>query len=563
MRKKALTICLIATLLIASACSSKQDASSTTPDTKHTTETSNQEKKIDPRAPYEQTVEYTTARSIDQNPQFPNGDSWEKNPWQDFVEKKLNVKGKLLWTAPSDGDQYLKKIAVNITSNDLPDIFILNGPNSYNMLKKLVDNDQVEDLTNVIKDYMTPEVKDIYAATENKAFEPVTFGGKVMAIPSVASSPLSDFVWVREDWRKKLNMPEPKTLDEVRKLSKAFTDQDPDGNGKKDTVGLSAQSEFMSCMPNLHMLDLVFNINEAYPACWVKDAEDKATWGGIAPEVKPVLQTLADMYKKGELDPQFGLIDQGKTAEGTGSGRIGIVMQPWWGPFYPLGNTMRNNPKAEWKAYPLTNNNGEVPALSTGYASDNFVVVRKGFEHPELAMKLADLNTDIGLHKYVKEIDEPLTRGSYKNSPQGRSAQYMNFGVDYPDAVFRQLNHAEEAINGKKDISQLQPDEQQLVKQLKNPDDNVDNKISYIAYKGALKLDETLKKKVIVNAMVAQTETMTTKWSYLMDLQKQSFLKIITGKESIDSFDKFVQQWKQLGGDEITDEVNDYLAKQK
>jgi len=32
------------------------------------------------------------------------------------------------------------------------------------------------------------------------------------------------------------------------------------------------------------------------------------------------------------------------------------------------------------------------------------------------------------------------------------------------------------------------------------------------------------------------------------------------GAASIDEFDKFVAQWKQLGGDQITAEVNEWYA---
>ncbi|HEU4424864.1 MAG TPA: sugar ABC transporter substrate-binding protein [Pilimelia sp.] len=42
---------------------------------------------------------------------------------------------------------------------------------------------------------------------------------------------------VRADWRKKLNLPEPKTWADVAAMASAFANKDPDGNGKKDTYG--------------------------------------------------------------------------------------------------------------------------------------------------------------------------------------------------------------------------------------------------------------------------------------------------------------------------------------
>lgn len=40
-------------------------------------------------------------------------------------------------------------------------------------------------------------------------------------------------MFIREDWLKKLGLEEPKTMDELVTVMDAFTNQDPDGNGKK------------------------------------------------------------------------------------------------------------------------------------------------------------------------------------------------------------------------------------------------------------------------------------------------------------------------------------------
>ncbi|MEO3872339.1 sugar ABC transporter substrate-binding protein [Nonomuraea sp. B12E4] len=45
---------------------------------------------------------------------------------------------------------------------------------------------------------------------------------------------------VRKDWREKLGMEPPQTWEDLAKLATAFTEQDPDGNGEKDTSGFVA-----------------------------------------------------------------------------------------------------------------------------------------------------------------------------------------------------------------------------------------------------------------------------------------------------------------------------------
>ncbi len=53
----------------------------------------------------------------------------------------------------------------------------------------------------------------------------------------------------------------------------------------------------------------------------------------------------------------------------------------------------------------------------------------------------------------------------------------------------------------------------------------------------------------------APTATMKSRWAALQDEELTTFTKIILGA-SIDDFDRFVADWKKLGGDQITGEIN-------
>ncbi|MBP0649648.1 extracellular solute-binding protein, partial [Mycobacterium tuberculosis] len=58
--------------------------------------------------------------------------------------------------------------------------------------------------------------------------------GKYYGVPFSAQA---FAVFVRKDWREKLGLPVPQTWDDLYAMAKAFTEKDPDGNGKKDTYG--------------------------------------------------------------------------------------------------------------------------------------------------------------------------------------------------------------------------------------------------------------------------------------------------------------------------------------
>ncbi|MEC0229595.1 extracellular solute-binding protein [Paenibacillus alba] len=63
--------------------------------------------------------------------------------------------------------------------------------------------------------------------------------GKMYEMGRVIPSSVQVAVFIRTDWLKKLSLSIPQTPDELLKVAKAFTEQDPDSNGKKDTYGYS------------------------------------------------------------------------------------------------------------------------------------------------------------------------------------------------------------------------------------------------------------------------------------------------------------------------------------
>lgn len=46
-------------------------------------------------------------------------------------------------------------------------------------------------------------------------------------------------------------------------------------------------------------------------------------------------------------------------------------------------------------------------------------------------------------------------------------------------------------------------------------------------------------------------------WWKLKEMQKQAYLEIITGQKPLDYFDTFVEQWYEIGGRQIVEEVNE------
>lgn len=50
------------------------------------------------------------------------------------------------------------------------------------------------------------------------------------------------YLLIRNDWLKKLNLQMPQTIDDLYNVAKAFTEDDPNGNHKKDEYGINLSS---------------------------------------------------------------------------------------------------------------------------------------------------------------------------------------------------------------------------------------------------------------------------------------------------------------------------------
>lgn len=94
-----------------------------------------------------------------------------------------------------------------------------------------MDADQLADLTEAYKNYISPLADEKLREDGNVGIESATFDGKLMALPYTTSAmDGAMMLWVRKDWLDNLGFPEPKTMDDVFKISTAFTKQDPDKN---------------------------------------------------------------------------------------------------------------------------------------------------------------------------------------------------------------------------------------------------------------------------------------------------------------------------------------------
>ncbi|MEI8093721.1 MAG: extracellular solute-binding protein [Spirochaetales bacterium] len=504
---------------------------------------------------YDPPITITTVKDLPDGVIFVDGDDINNNTWTRYYESKLGIKGKVLWAVPSA--QFAQKMNLAIAANDLPDII----PATLAQFKQLVDNGVAADLTKIYKDNVSPLAKQMFDLDKGVALGQATVGGKLLGIPQLTgNTDAPQMLWIRADWLKKLGLAPPKTMDDMVKIATAFKTKDPDGNGKADTFGLALQKDLFGGISDIEGL---LNGYHAYAGDndWIKASNGQIVYGAIQPEVKTALGRLAQMYKDGLIDPEFIVKDASKANESMVNGKIGMVYGQHFLPFWPLQDAKNADPSSDWKPYPLVSADGKPAQPITGGSAGTIYVVNKKSKNPEAAVKLlnAYFAKDLPLSA---EFDDSFHKiDATKDRAQVPVYQYAFLQGWHPQQNLYIHQGVRDLLNGKLDKSKanfwITDNASQVEAALKGETARWSS-LMWSGPEGAFSVVDKYwaGNQVKVSAYIgASTETMVAKMSTLNKMKLEAFTKIILG-QPLSEFDKFVDNWKKLGGDQITKEVN-------
>ncbi|MBP1994506.1 extracellular solute-binding protein [Paenibacillus eucommiae] len=546
---------------VLSACGSKEtgdpketkEVQSTT--TATNTPDGNVNEVIDPLGKYDPPIEVRIGR-INDDYKFLPGQTIDKNEVYDDYEKELGVKLINEWVVPSS--QYPAKSNVIISSGNIPDVFRVDGL----QLRNLVEAGMIEDLTEVYKKYAGEATKKIVTEDGGYAINAATIDGKMYGFPETSQGFwTSNVLWLRQDWLEKLGLQPPKTMDELIHIASEFVKNNPDG--VQGTYGLGVSKE-------LGQLNGFFNGFHAYPFQWISDSNGKIVYGGIQPETKAAVLKLAEMYKEGLIDKEFGVKDESKINEAFVAGKLGMIYTHF---AYPsVGGIMdliTNHPDAKLSAYPMPSADSEPAKAFVGPTAGMFWVVKKGFKHPEVVIKLANY--------YIKPDTRTDEEKEAHNKPYQEAGvspwQYLILAFSSPMTQINEHRRVKAAMlaNEQPDKSIMTNNEYGYLKgiytYLKNPKETNKQEIKTgwmyqgivgTPNSGAEVLDYYFTNNLTITTplKVASTPTMSQKMPTLTKMEEVLYTKIILGEAGEADFDKFVADWKKQGGDEITKELN-------
>lgn len=257
-------------------------------------------------------------------PEAPGPD----NPVLKEFEKRTNTKLNILWTSPNS---YSDKINLVLASGEMPDMVkLLDFKNS--LMRQMVKQGAFWDLTPFIKDY--PHLMEY----PSEVWEKTKIDGKNYVIPSVrplnggAGLPI-----VRKDWLDKLNLKVPETLDELYNVMKAFATQDPDGNGKNDTIALVPRND-------LGWAEGVLNHSNGK---W-KEQDGKLIDTTFEPGTRESLVWLNKVYKEGLMPADYAIMKESESEDLAKTGKAGMYPTTVEGVWRVQAEVIKTTPNADF-----------------------------------------------------------------------------------------------------------------------------------------------------------------------------------------------------------------------
>ncbi|TMV50990.1 extracellular solute-binding protein [Paenibacillus mesophilus] len=448
-----------------------------------------------------------------QSSTFPPGLDENNNPYLDYIEKNTNLDIQVM-LPPANG--YVDKLNVIMASGQLPDMI---NTGSAAFLSTYVKQGALKPLNEYIDKY-GPDLKRLIP---QEAWDQVTMNGNIYAIPSLNEVMGTQIMYVRKDWLDRLGLKPPRTLDEYKEVMRAFAKNDPDGNGKDDTIGFSITDQLGRTAP-------IFGAFGTQQNSWY-ERNGKLVYSATLPETKEALAFLAELYRDHILDRDFPLNKAENLGDKVASGKVGLYSAAWFDTRGPIELSRRNDPKANWipLEYP-TGKDGQKGTYSISSVR-SYNVVPATSERTEEVVKLLNFiggqgnqTLKLGFENEVWSIQDGKMVADFEahNKHLYRGIYSSLCDTVVPEVTKRRLDSLGEHFHLWDNVQRIHAN---LIKAQFNG---------------------------------APTPAMGNYNFKLLKIQDDAFTKIVMGLSPLDEFDRFVEVWRQEGGDEITKEINDW-----
>ena len=502
--------------------------------------------KTTPYGAYPELVTYTLGQMSGANDSnLPEGNTYEDNAYTRYLRNMLNIQNDTIYMESED--RYDEVVNIIAKDRTLPDVLVVSDRET---LKELVENDLVEDLTEVFETCTSPRIKEMYESYGGDLLDAGRFDGKLMAVPETVIDHGPCLMWLRKDWMDELGLEEPETLEDGFRIVEAFVKNRMGTEEGEEPVGLVCNTDLVGSTSTSYSMDPVFDSFGAHPQRWVKK-DGEITYGSLTEETKKALEYLHELYEKGILDQNFALRASNNLRDLVLEGKCGAFFGLWWTPNNPLMDMYESGGEADWEPYYL-----QEPSNENVYASfrDNkYVVVRKGYEHPEIVMKIISV-----LFDYTRyEAEDAREVNEYFALNVDPTARPLVINVDYNEATYQVTEEIREALAGERRTEDMSAISRSYFEACKRYLSGLSpSPEEWAAYKSRISAVGLLIDggyRPARRNYLDDTDGELPK--SLQDYEKNTFIQIIMGEKPVNYFDTFTEEWYRQGGKELTEQI--------
>lgn len=548
MKKKGIFAMALASAMLLSACGGGESGSSETVSVRNT------DGKYDP------VVTITIAKQLDENAgKYGEGEDINKNPMVDLAVEQLGIKMETTLLG-GDASNYDTKLRLALTgSEELPDVFPVYGTQ---MIADMIESGQVKAIDEDIEKYMPERLKEIYDQYP-ETFYPVTKDGKTYGIACAPALTEGQVMIIRQDWLDALGLEAPTNMDEFEAVIKAFTEENPDGNGKKDTYGFAYAGDGIYSTGWVADPVSLFSANSGknIPGMWQEDENGELMYGSIHEGNKETLRRMASWHANGWIFQEAAATGAWDAMMQFTEGKAGIFIgRPW--AISSVRDVTTVHPDAVIKAYPNILQDDGTCTYQAAQTNDGWLMFNKDFDNMEAFFVYYDWL-----------YDAAFGTGSFQYGYlEGYDYDIVGDEVVFDSTLFDPAV-ADPFVPGKSTVLKNAPvlDNMQTYADAKAGKKENGAQIKAAAdfevvpdLAEGYALANEHKDELISSLFNAEpTDTMKKCWEQLQTMEKQVYTNIIYGKEPVDAFDQFVQDWNEQGGEQITKEVNEWYQTVK
>lgn len=318
---------------------------------------------------------------------------WETNALTKELEEKANVDLKFEIFPAADT---AAKISARIASQtELPDILALGTT----ALESYVDTGVFLPTTEYYSDpnmayYFNkrlegnPEEKEFLLRNSKRPNGEIY--GALRFTPEVGNE-YPNRMWINKTWLDKLGLDIPATTDEYYETLKAFAERDPNGNGKKDEIGLIGSTNGWSQKPQDTLMNAFTYTDTRYGYLTLENGKLVAAY--TKPAYKKGLEYLNKLVTEGLLSPltftqdrsQLTAIAENEEAQLVGSMAAGSLS------FFTAGSKRKED---FVPLPPLTGPDGVCYASYSPSMPGTAAWITKYCDNPEVAFRMLDYMYD-------------------------------------------------------------------------------------------------------------------------------------------------------------------------